>query len=145
MLNPVTHSATAADVERYRVEPYVACADVYSVAPHVGRGGWTWYTGSAGWLYRAGLEAILGFHLHGDTLTIDPALPASWPGYALTYRRRGAGGRTTTYDIEVVRARPGARGGASVAEDGAQPLSMAIASIALRDDGQTHRIRVVLG
>ena len=90
MLNPISHSSTPSAVARYKVEPYVACADVYSVAPHVGRGGWTWYTGSAGWLYRAGLEAILGFRVHGTVLAIDPCLPKAWPGYEIVFHRRGS-------------------------------------------------------
>jgi cellobiose phosphorylase len=83
------------------VEPYVACADVYSVEPHVGRGGWTWYTGSAGWLYRAELEAILGFRVRGKLLAIDPRLPRAWPGFAIVFRRRGPKDRITRYDIAV--------------------------------------------
>ena len=76
MLNPIRRSMTRADVQRYKVEPYVVAADVYSEAPHAGRGGWTWYTGSAGWLYRAGLEWILGFRLRENRLTITPCVPA---------------------------------------------------------------------
>jgi cyclic beta-1,2-glucan synthetase len=75
LLNPINHTSTRTDVRRYRVEPYVVAADVYSVAPHSGRGGWTWYTGSAGWMYRAGVEGILGFHKTGTTLTLDPCIP----------------------------------------------------------------------
>ena len=77
MLNPINHANTRAGIHRYKVEPYVACADVYSMPPHVGRGGWTWYTGSAGWMYRAGLEWILGFRLRGKTLLIDPCIPSA--------------------------------------------------------------------
>src|SRR5271166_758813 len=75
MLNPIYHATSPSEVERYKVEPYVACADVYGVPPHVGRGGWTWYTGSASWLYRVALEAILGFRLSGDTLRLEPCVP----------------------------------------------------------------------
>jgi cyclic beta-1,2-glucan synthetase len=81
LLNPVNHARTPTEVERYKVEPYVVAADVYSVAPHVGRGGWTWYTGSAGWMYRAGVEGILGIRSEGDCLVIDPCIPDSWPGF----------------------------------------------------------------
>ena len=81
LLNPITHSSTRADIYRYKVEPYVVCADVYAEPSHVGRGGWTWYTGSAGWMYRAGLEWMLGFRLRGTTLVIDPCVPKSWPGF----------------------------------------------------------------
>src|SRR3546814_11555059 len=73
LINPVHHASTPEGVARYKVEPYVAVADVYSVEPHVGRGGWTWYTGSGAWLYRAGLEAILGFSLQGDKLRLEPS------------------------------------------------------------------------
>jgi len=141
LLNPVNHGATAADIDRYRVEPYVACADVYSVAPHAGRGGWTWYTGSAGWLYRAGLEAILGFRLHGATLTIDPCLPAAWPGYELVYLRRGGGGVTTRYEIAVERHGAVSCGVTRVTLDD-EPVA---GRIALCDDGTTHRVRVTVG
>ncbi len=75
ILNPILHSGTPDDVQRYRVEPYVAMADVYSQPPHVGRGGWTWYTGSSGWLYRVGLESILGFRVEGDRLLLNPCVP----------------------------------------------------------------------
>src|SRR5204863_9836800 len=79
LLNPINRTTTRAYVHRYKVEPYVVAADVYSVAPHVGRGGWTWYTGSAGWMYRAGLEWILGFRVQGATLLLTPCIPESWP------------------------------------------------------------------
>ncbi len=79
LLNPINRTTTRADVHRYKVEPYVIAADIYSVAPHVGRGGWTWYTGSAGWMYRAGLEWILGFRLQGSRLQLAPCIPAHWP------------------------------------------------------------------
>ena len=78
LINPINHSSNESDATTYRVEPYVIAADVYSVAPHVGRGGWTWYTGSAGWMYRAGLKAILGFTREGDLLRIRPCIPNGW-------------------------------------------------------------------
>ena len=86
MLNPINHTATPAGVDRYQVEPYVVAGDVYAAPPHVGRGGWTWYTGSAGWMYRAGLEWLLGFRLRGDRLILNPCIPATWPAYSMTYR-----------------------------------------------------------
>jgi cyclic beta-1,2-glucan synthetase len=144
LLNPVTHGATAEDIERYRVEPYVVCADVYSVAPHVGRGGWTWYTGSAGWLYRAGLEAILGFRLDGATLTIQPCMPAAWPRYELVYVRWGSGGAATRYEIVVERDGALPRGATSVTLDD-EPVAGTTACIALTDDGRTHHVRIRLG
>jgi cyclic beta-1,2-glucan synthetase len=86
LLNPVNHARTPAEVERYKVEPYVIAADVYSVAPHAGRGGWTWYTGSAAWMQRAGTEGILGIRREGDTLAVDPCIPSDWPGFEATIR-----------------------------------------------------------
>ncbi|MXP39508.1 glycosyl transferase [Erythromicrobium ramosum] len=84
LLNPINHALTEADAGRYRVEPYVVAADVYSVAPHEGRGGWTWYTGAAGWMYRAGVEGILGIRRAGKSVTLAPVLPDSWPGFSAT-------------------------------------------------------------
>ena len=86
ILNPISHSSTRAAVHRYKVEPYVACADVYSMPPHSGRGGWTWYTGSAGWMYRAGLKWMLGFRLRGETLLIDPCIPNGWRGFEINFQ-----------------------------------------------------------
>ena len=80
LLNPIYHATTPADVEHYKVEPYVVCADVYGAPPHTGRGGWTWYTGSASWLYRVALEAILGFRLAGDRLRFEPCVPTELAG-----------------------------------------------------------------
>ena len=142
-LNPIRHSDSAEAVARYRVEPYVACADVYSITPHIGRGGWTWYTGSASWLYRAGLEAVLGFQVHGDQLRIDPCIPKHWPGFELTYLRRGRDNLTTRYVITVVNPRQVCRGVSSVEFDG-NALGAAD-SIALADDGRTHSVHVMLG
>ncbi|MDF3019655.1 MAG: glycosyl transferase [Steroidobacteraceae bacterium] len=96
MLNPIKRAPTRADVQRYKVEPYVVAADVYSEAPHAGRGGWTWYTGSAGWLYRAGLEWILGFRLRDGRLTLSPCVPPDWDGFSIQFRYR-----STSYDILV--------------------------------------------
>ena len=86
MLNPINHARTRADVHRYKVEPYVVAADIYASAPHVGRGGWTWYTGSAGWMQRAGVESILGLRLEGDVLRLDPRIPKAWPRFEVTFR-----------------------------------------------------------
>jgi cellobiose phosphorylase len=144
ILNPIHHSATPNAVARYKVEPYAACADVYSVAPHVGRGGWTWYTGSAGWLYRAGLEAILGFGVRGNTLTIDPCLPKAWPGYEIVFRRRGGGNTITRYDINVRNPRRVSRGVVRVELDSVE-IAKGVASISLVDDGRTHQVCVELG
>ncbi|GAA3990300.1 glucoamylase family protein [Comamonas faecalis] len=81
LVNPINHARTPQDAARYRVEPYVVAADVYSVPPHEGRGGWTWYTGAAGWMHRAGMEGILGIRREGEVLVIDPCIPAEWPGF----------------------------------------------------------------
>src|SRR4029079_1116707 len=86
ILNPINHSSTRSAAYRYKVEPYVACADIYAEPPHVGRGGWTWYTGSASWMYRAGLEGILGFRVQGATLLIDPCVPHAWRGFEINFR-----------------------------------------------------------
>ena len=96
MLNPVNRTRTGPDVARYRGEPYVVAGDVCARPEHAGRAGWTWYTGSAGWMYRAGLESILGLRRHGETFEVDPCIPASWPEYAITWRF----GRTR-YEITV--------------------------------------------
>jgi len=86
MLSPVSHTADPESVRRYQVEPYVVAADVYGVAPHVGRGGWTWYTGSSGWMYRVALESVLGVRLeHGQKLVVRPCIPDDWPGFTLSW------------------------------------------------------------
>jgi len=143
LLNPVYHSDSAEAVARYKVEPYVACADVYSVEPHIGRGGWTWYSGSAAWLYRAGLEAMLGFRLRGDRLRIDPCIPKHWPGFQLTYLQRGRQHVITRYEIAVENPSHVSHGIILVEFDG-KTLATKDA-IALADDGQTHSLRIVLG
>jgi cellobiose phosphorylase len=137
LINPVYHSATPAMVEHYKVEPYVVCADVYGAPPHKGRGGWTWYTGSAGWLYRVALEAILGFRLAGDTLRLEPCIPSGWPGYEVTYRHRSA-----TYRIRVENAAGTGHGVRDVTVDGRAAEGGAVP---LRDDGHEHDVRVTLG
>ncbi|MGE0756042.1 MAG: glucoamylase family protein [Pirellulaceae bacterium] len=88
LLNPIHHAADEAGVLQYQVEPYVVAADVYGVAPHTGRGGWTWYTGSASWMYRVALETLLGFRWEGSHVSFTPRLPATWPGFELTFRRQ---------------------------------------------------------
>jgi cyclic beta-1,2-glucan synthetase len=134
MLNPLTHALTPEQVATYKVEPFVVAADVYTAPGHLGRGGWTWYTGSASWMYRVGLEAILGFRKEGDELTIRPTVPAAWPEYAITFRHR-----RTLYDIVVKD--PGAmRGGEAELEiDGHVVEGSAITLI---DDGARHAVVV---
>jgi cyclic beta-1,2-glucan synthetase len=142
LLNPIHHSDRAEAVERYKVEPYVVSADVYSVEPHVGRGGWTWYTGSAAWLYRAGLEAVLGFHLLGDRLRIDPCIPKAWPGFRLTFQYR-VGARVTRYEIGVENPGGVCRGVSLIEMDGQTVVGDGV--VELLDDGGVHAVRVVLG
>ncbi len=137
MLNPVNHTRTRGDVERYRGEPYVLAGDVCAHPDHTGRAGWTWYTGSAGWMYRAGLESILGLRRHGGTFEVDPCVPAAWPGYAITWRV----GRTT-YEISVSNPDRVCRGIAEAEMDG-EPVDAR--AIALADDGAIHRVKLVLG
>jgi cyclic beta-1,2-glucan synthetase len=118
-------------------------ADIYSVAPHTGRGGWTWYTGSAGWLYRAGLEAILGLKVRGASLTLSPCIPGRWPRFEIILKYRGA-----RYEIAVENPDGINRGVARVELDGTvQPAAVQAgqARLFLVDDAQTHRVRVVLG
>jgi len=137
LLSPIKHTRTPEQVERYKVEPYVVVADIYSEPPHTGRGGWTWYTGSAGWLYRVMLEWVLGFHLRGDYLRIEPCIPQAWPSFTVTYRYRSA-----TYRIHVENPQGVEHGVAEVHVDGQRQEGH---EVALRDDGQPHEVRVVLG
>jgi cyclic beta-1,2-glucan synthetase len=137
LLSPIRHTATPEQVARYRVEPYVVAADVYGEPPHTGRGGWTWYTGSAAWLFRVGLEAILGFRLQGDRLTLDPCLPSDWPTFTVVYRYRSA-----SYHITVDNPRGVEHGVQSVTADG---QSCPEKWVPLVDDGGSHQVRVVLG
>jgi cyclic beta-1,2-glucan synthetase len=139
MLNPINHASTLAAIQRYKVEPYVASADIYSMPPHVGRGGWTWYTGSAGWMYRAGLESILGFRLQGATLLLDPCIPRAWPSFGILFRYHSA-----RYDIQVENPRGVSRGIVRAELDGVR-LHGDETRIPLADDGATHRVRIVLG
>jgi cyclic beta-1,2-glucan synthetase len=137
MLNPINHSRTGGDAERYRTEPYVLAGDVYAHPAHPGRGGWTWYTGAAGWLYRTGLESLLGLRRQGATFTIDPCIPASWPEYTIVWRFGSA-----RYEITVTNPEHRCRGVAEADLDGA-PVDPT--AIPLADDGGTHVVRVVLG
>jgi cyclic beta-1,2-glucan synthetase len=137
-LNPITRALTTEDALRYKVEPYVVAGDVYSEAPHAGRGGWTWYTGSAAWLYRAGLESILGFGLRGTRLVVNPCIPRAWPRFTISFRYRSA-----HYDIAVENPHGVSRGVTELQMDGA-PADPGT-GIALVDDGKTHTVQVVLG
>ncbi|WP_124084026.1 GH36-type glycosyl hydrolase domain-containing protein [Burkholderia gladioli] len=139
LLNPIHRSRTRSGANRYRVEPYVIAADIYSVAPHLGRGGWTWYTGSAGWLYRAGVEGLLGLCKQGDMLAIRPCIPRSWPGFRATLRHGAA-----YYEIVIDNSAPSTRGLSHIVVDGVG-LEPGACSLRLVDDGQRHQVSVSLG
>jgi cyclic beta-1,2-glucan synthetase len=137
MLNPLTRATSPASVAAYKVEPYVVAADVYTAAGQLGRGGWTWYTGSASWMYRVALETLLGFTKRGEQLTLEPCIPASWPEFAIDYRH-GA----TPYHIVVRNPHGVERGVVGVEVDGALVADLAIPLV---DDGAEHRVVVRLG
>ncbi|MGH7007098.1 MAG: GH36-type glycosyl hydrolase domain-containing protein [Stellaceae bacterium] len=139
LLNPIHHANTHADAHRYKVEPYVVSADIYSMPPHVGRGGWTWYTGSAGWTYRVALEAILGFRLQGNNLLLDPCIPRAWPSFGISFRHGDA-----RYDISVDNPTGVCRGVLAIKLDG-KMVSGKPPLIRLVDDGASHRVQVILG
>ncbi len=137
MINPINHAATAADSHRYKVEPYVVAADVYAAPGHIGRGGWTWYTGSAGWLYRAGLEALLGFNREGNIIRMAPCIPRAWPGFEIRLRN----GNSSVL-ISVENGGSGRRiAQAWVDDDEVSPMPL---RFALPDDGHAHKVRIVL-
>jgi cyclic beta-1,2-glucan synthetase len=136
MINPVNHGASARGIETYKVEPYVVAADVYAVAPHTGRGGWTWYTGSASWMYRLIVESLLGLRREGDKLYIEPCIPVDWDGFTVHYRYR-----ETVYHIKVVR-KPAGEGAPRITVDGSEQGG---AFIPLVDDHSEHAIEVVAG
>jgi cyclic beta-1,2-glucan synthetase len=136
MINPITHATTPDAVATYKVEPYVVAADVYTAEGHLGRGGWTWYTGSASWLYRVALEAILGFTKRGNQLEIKPCIPSSWEGFSIEYRHEDS-----VYEISVRNPDRVQHGVASVTVDGAEVDG----AIPLAADGQRHQIVVTLG
>jgi len=138
LLNPINHSSSRTGLRKYKVEPYVVAADVYSSAPHVGRGGWTWYTGAAGWLYRAGVEHILGFHLQGEFLILNPCIPTKWTHYEITFKYRSA-----RYEILIDNPNAVSSGVASITLDEIA-LPVSDQRILLVDDGITHRVQVAL-
>jgi cyclic beta-1,2-glucan synthetase len=140
LINPISHALDRESAERYKVEPYVVAADVYAVAPHTGRGGWTWYTGSASWVYRVALSSMLGLTIRrdgdGPELLVDPCIPKRWSGYDMSYRH-GA----TVYRIRVENPRGVNRGVAHVTLDGARLDGL---SVPLVDDGAEHSVLVTL-
>jgi cyclic beta-1,2-glucan synthetase len=134
MLNPLTHGGTPEGIEVYKVEPYVVAADVYTTARELGRGGWTWYTGSASWMYRVALEAMLGLTKRGATLRVEPCVPEGWPAVTIEYRYGAA-----LYVIVVHAPAQVRRRGADVTIDG-RPLERDV--ISLVDDGARHEVVV---
>jgi cyclic beta-1,2-glucan synthetase len=136
MINPITHATTESDAGIYKVEPYVVAADVYTAEGHVGRGGWTWYTGSASWLYRVALESILGFSKHGNSIAFDPCIPSSWKEFSLDYRFG-----STIYRVSVANPSGVQKGVSSVSLDG----NSCEGRIPLVDDGRDHSVMVTLG
>jgi cellobiose phosphorylase len=133
MINPVNHAATPEAIATYKVEPYVVAADVYALSPHTGRGGWTWYTGSAGWMYRLILESLLGLRIEVDKLRFAPCLPSHWKEFKVHYRYR-----ETVYHIVVVQT-PATSGGTTMTIDGVQRND---SGIPLIDDRQEHTVEV---
>ena len=134
LLNPVHHTSSAKQVAVYKVEPYVVAADVYGVAPHVGRGGWTWYTGSAGWMYRLLVETLLGVNREGDTLRLSPRFPKTWPSYKIHYRFH-----RSVYHITVNR----------IAEDSSEPNKLVVdgqevrgETFPMHDDSREHFVEL---
>jgi cellobiose phosphorylase len=134
LLNPIHHGRTAQQIATYKVEPYVVAADVYAVAPHTGRGGWTWYTGSAGWMYRLLMETLLGVNLEGDQLRLTPRLPKSWPSCKIHYRFR-----QTVYHITITRLISDAPGADQLFLDGKE---LAAETIPLVDDRREHSVEL---
>ncbi len=139
LLNPINHARTRSDVHRYKVEPYVVAADIYASAPHIGRGGWTWYTGSAGWMQRAGVESILGLRIRGAVLHLDPCIPKNWPQFEMTVRRRSA-----RYEI-VVDNPAGVNRGVHFAEVDGIEITERPLRVQVVDDSAIHRVHIRLG
>lgn len=139
MLNPINHARTRAEVHRYKVEPYVIAADIYAHQPHVGRGGWTWYTGSAGWMQRAGVESILGIRILAGVLHFAPCIPSNWPGFEFVLRWG-----TARYEIQVTNPNRRESGLRSAMFDG-KPISVHPLELMLSDDGNAHLLEIVMG
>jgi cyclic beta-1,2-glucan synthetase len=138
MLNPINRTTTRTGVYAYKVEPYVLAADIYAEPPHMRRGGWTWYTGASGWFYRAGLEWVLGLQVRADRLVFDPCIPKVWNSYSLFYQHEN-----TRYEITIDNPNGVEQGVALIELDGEhQPNTN---GIKLLDDGQVHKVRVVMG
>jgi len=139
ILNPINHASTLAGIHRYKVEPYVVCADVYSSAQHVGRGGWTWYTGSAAWMYRTAIEGILGIHVRGQVLAVDPCVPRAWTSFEVTHRHG-----SSRYRVAVQNPHGVSRGIVHATLDGKE-IPAAPCELPLVDDGSYHYAVITLG
>jgi len=139
LINPINHARTRTDIYRYKVEPYVIAADVYAARPHVGRGGWTWYTGSAGWMQRAGVESILGLLIEGEHFRLDPCIPTAWPGFEITFCHGSA-----RYEITVTNPDGVCRGVVAASWDGKEITELPL-RLPLLNDGAIHRLEVRLG
>lgn len=137
MINPINHTRTPIECSLYKVEPYAVAADVYSANQHMGRGGWSWYTGAAGWFYRAGIEYILGIKIRGKRLVIDPCIPVQWEGYKVIYNYFG-----TIYNIIISNPNNLSKGVISITLDGKAIVGNAIELV---DDKNTHQVNVIMG
>jgi cellobiose phosphorylase len=137
LVNPINHTRTHRENAIYKVEPYVMAADVYGDHPHIGRGGWTWYTGSAGWMYKAGVESILGFSKNGDKLIMDPCIPKKWTSYSMKYRYM-----QTLYEIHVRNPEALSKGISKIYLDG---VTLDTREIPLTNDQMTHSIDILMG
>ena len=137
LLNPINHSRTDSEIQRYRVEPYVMAADIYSIPPYTGRGGWTWYTGAAGWMYQAGLEWVLGIKKRGSRLYIEPCIPEEWSEFSVSYKYQD-----TLYEIKVKNPLHKQTGGTALKLDGktVNPKK----GILLKDDKKAHLVELTI-
>jgi cellobiose phosphorylase len=136
LINPIKHAESQRESFRYKLEPYVIAADVYTAPSHVGRGGWSWYTGSGGWMYRAGLEYILGFKKHADAIVMDPCIPRNWREYAIDYRYMDS-----DYSIMVYNPHGLSRGNCAIRVDG---VSVSGNRFTLVNDGAAHEVTVTI-
>jgi cyclic beta-1,2-glucan synthetase len=139
MINPVNHALSPDAIAAYKVEPYVVAADVYALTPHVGRGGWSWYTGSAGWMYRLIVESLLGLKLEGDKLHLAPCLPVDWPMFKMQYRYR-----KSVYRIVVSQKREGDDGIATAMSVTVDGVLRHDRTIPLVDDQREHSVEVIV-
>ena len=137
LINPIKHTSNQSDYSRYKLKPYVMAADIYADYPNTGRGGWSWYTGSAGWMYRAGLEYILGFQKNGSTVVMDPCVPKKWNEYTLTYKYID-----TLYNIKVKNPEGLNKGVKNITIDGKTSEGN---RINLVNNGETHDVEVLMG